>query len=507
LKEFNLRDAMVASLHGNNVPAGMLFLGDRLGGAMYSEAEQRLFGLLVDQVALALENGQLERSLVQLTQLEDELRHQAMHDALTGLGNRAFFASHVANPATSVAAVLLIDLDDFKTINDSLGHAAGDHVLMIVAERLRGAVRDNDVVVRLGGDEFAVLLSHVPDSSIATETAARISSSLAQPLRISERDVRVGASIGVALVTPDETSLESMLRNADLAMYEAKRRGKGRHAVFELGMDAAAHKRLELLTAMQQGVSGGEFSLMYQPVVDLAAGRIVSLEALVRWRHPTFGPMGPDQFIGLAEESGLVVELGLWVLEQACRDAMQIRAVLPSDLALNVNVSPRQIQEDGFAVLVASICERTGFPATSLVLEITEGTAMDETASVHLALADLKKLGLRLAIDDFGTGYSSLSALHRLPIDIVKIDKSFVQAMGSGRREGALVQSIVAMTSSLGLIAVAEGVETDDQAWQLRAMGCHLGQGYLFSTPLPADEIATMCALEPSFSLLAASER
>lgn len=427
-------------------------------------------------------------------QLESDLRQQAFHDALTGLANRARFIDRLehalvrARRTADTVAVLFIDLDQFKSVNDSHGHALGDQLLAKVGELLSTLVRQGDTVARLGGDEFAVLLDGSVDSGTAEAAARRFVEALRTPFAVEGREVFAHASIGVALASGSESGGE-LLRRADLAMYTAKANGKNRFEVFDQGVQRAMGARLRLLNELEGAVERDEFVLHYQPTVSIHSGEMVGIEALVRWKHPQRGLIPPATFIPLAEESGAIVPLGRWVLAEACRQfkVWQQRHPASRMQFVAVNVSARQIHDTGFVRDVAAVLEQSGVHPDCLTLEITESATMREVKTTVRVLKELKQLGVRLAIDDFGTGYSSLSYLRQFPFDVLKIDKSFVEAAGDG--ELKLTSAIVSIARSLELEIVAEGVEQRRQLDSLRALECDVVQGYYFSRPVPAGEI------------------
>ena len=440
------------------------------------------------------------RDITDRKRLEEQLQHEAFHDPLTGLANRALFADRVTHAltrsgrdATKWLAVLFADLDEFKVVNDSLGHAAGDELLTAVAERIRACLRRQDTAARLGGDEFGILLEEA-DRSLAREVAERILDALRQPFALDARQLFVQASIGIALSGegkgPSSTSADELLRNADAAMYTAKSRGKGRHEFFAAQMHTSALRRLELRERLETSLERGDFVVHYQPVVELLTGAVAGAEALVRWRQPDGQLTPPAEFVPLAEETGLIVPLGQHVLEVACRDATAWDGAGrdASALSLAVNVSSRQLQDPGFVATLASALARSGLPARRLVIEVTESALLDDGDATAAAILAAKDLGVRIALDDFGTGYSSLSHLRRFPIDVLKIDRSFVDGIDRGARdERTLVRSIVRLAHSLKLETVAEGVERNEQLVQLRAIGAKLGQGYYFARPMEAN--------------------
>jgi diguanylate cyclase (GGDEF)-like protein/PAS domain S-box-containing protein len=443
------------------------------------------------------------RDVTSRKRLEDELRHQAFHDSLTGLANRALFIDRLDHALSlrrrnaRPLAVLFIDIDDFKTINDSLGHGEGDSILMSVAERLRGALRTGDTIARMGGDEFAVLVEDPPAASAPTDVADRLLAVLQAPFSHAGVELFVHASVGIAVVTSRTQTADELLRNADVSMYMAKTKGKNRVEVFEPSMHAAAQARLALKGDLERALERDEFFVLYQPVIDLSTLELVGVEALLRWRHPERGVVGPMDFIPVAEETGLIIGLGRWVLDRACRQARAWDALMPGRrLTMSVNVSGRQVAEPGFVDAVSRAITATGFEPARLVLEFTEGVLMQDTAATMATLRALKGLGVRLAIDDFGTGYSSLSYVRQFPIDILKIDRSFVASMGDGPDETALMHSILKLSETLHLETVAEGIEDAGQLAELQALGADFGQGFLFAKPLAPNEISAMLAVE-----------
>jgi diguanylate cyclase (GGDEF)-like protein len=427
-------------------------------------------------------------------QLEEQLVHQALHDPLTGLANRVLFGDRLEHalargqrPGATVA-ILLIDLDGFKDINDSLGHDAGDDLLTIAGMRLQGHARPGDTVARLGGDEFGVLLEDITAAE-AVRSAELLLQGLAAPIVLRDRDLTPTASIGIAIANGEDA--ETLLRNADTAMYAAKRQGKGRYALFEPAMHATIIERLDLAADLGRAMQQGQLYLSYQPEIQLRSGRIVGLEALVRWHHPARGMVAPDQFIPLAEETGSIVPIGGWVLREACRQAkawQERRPATPS-LTIAVNLSARQLQHPGIVDEVSAALAAVGLDPWSLVLEITETAIMEQLDAAITMLTELRRLGVRLALDDFGTGYSSLSYLQRLPVDILKIDRSFVAGVAGSTEDSALARAIITLGQTLGLEVVAEGVETAEQLAALRELGCQLGQGYYFARPLDPEAV------------------
>ena len=427
-------------------------------------------------------------------QLEGQLTHQAFHDPLTGLANRALFTDRVthaldrAHRSGEQLAVLFVDLDDFKTVNDSLGHAAGDEVLVGVSERLEGCLRGGDTCARLGGDEFGVLLEGVRPPEQAADVADRIAEALSQPFEMAGKEVYARASIGVALGST-ATNPSELLRNADVAMYRAKSDPAHSVEVFESGMRDVALQKVELRADLERAVITGDFVVHYQPIVALETGRVIGLEALVRWQHPLRGLLEPDTFVPLAEETGLIGRVGAIVLDRACHAVAGWQRTVPGAerLRISVNISGHQLEDNAFPAEVAGILDRSGLSPADLMLELTESVLMGDGEVAVLRLARLKDIGVSIAIDDFGTGFSSLSYLHRFPVDMLKIAKPFVDRVGRGE-SGRLAAAIVSLGESLRLETVAEGIEAPEQRDALRALGCALGQGFYFARPMPAAE-------------------
>ena len=418
---------------------------------------------------------------------EAELKNLAFHDTVTGLANRPMFIEATRQALArgrredSTLAVLFLDLDDFKEINDSLGHTVGDEVLVAVAQRLDGAVRGVDTAARFGGDEFAVLLEDV-GSQAAADAAQRVLNLLAAPARLGGREITLRTSLGVSVtVAGDTRTAEELIRDADAAMYTAKREGKGGYRLFEPAMHADVLHRLELRSDLERAIEAGELELHYQPVVRLGDGSVSGFEALLRWHHPERGMVSPVEFIPIAEETGLIVPIGRWVLHEATQHACRLEEATGGPLRMNVNLSAKQLQHGGIVADVKSALAASGFAPERLVLELTESVLLEDGDLAILRLKALKGLGLRLALDDFGTGFSSLSYLSRLPVDVLKLDRSFL-------RDGApaLTAGIVGLGAALQLEVVAEGIETDDQWYALQALGCDYGQGFYFSRPLDA---------------------
>jgi diguanylate cyclase (GGDEF)-like protein/PAS domain S-box-containing protein len=451
--------------------------------------------------------------------LEAELLHQAFHDSLTGLANRALLLDRIDHALLNSLrdperiGVLFIDLDDFKTINDTQGHAAGDRVLQRVGMTLLNATRGCDTVSRLGGDEFAVLLERVNQDEGPEVAAQRIVNALARPIEVCPgRCVTVTASIGIATRTGFEDR-EDLLRNADVALYEAKNRARGRWVVYDPAMHAALVDKVSLEADLRAAIercqlahrpglektgtyprfgespTQSQISLAYQPIVDMASDRLTGFEALLRWTHPERGVIAPTAFVPVAEESGLVLALGRWALRTACHQASAWNRRSTRPITVTVNLSGRQLQDEALALDVEAALRESGLSPTNLILEMTESVIMQESSTARDRLHELKKLGVRLAIDDFGTGYSSLSHLQQFPVDILKIDQSFLHKMHQGANDAALVRTIIALAKLLSLRTIAEGVEDTEQQQQLRALGCDSAQGFLFGRPMTVEEV------------------
>jgi diguanylate cyclase (GGDEF)-like protein/PAS domain S-box-containing protein len=433
-------------------------------------------------------------------QAEDRLRYLAFHDPLTELPNRALFtdrlehALSLANRRLRLVSVLFLDLDNFKVVNDSLGHEAGDALLVAVGERLRARVRPEDTVARFGGDEFAVLLEDVMAASDATRAAERILEVLREPFAVKGREVSITPSVGIVLATSSRERSEDLLRKADIAMYEAKGKGKARYEVFDPSTNARALERLELENDLRRALERGELRVHYQPKVLVSTGEIVGTEALVRWEHPERGLLPPAKFVPLAEETGLIVPLGRWLLTEACRQTREWQELYPSDppLVVCVNVSGRQLRHPELAKDVGRVIQETGLEPGRLDLEITESILIEDEMANLAMLDELKHLGVKLIIDDFGTGYSSLSYLKRLPADFLKIDRSFVEGLGKDSKDEGIVSAVIDLARVLGMEEIAEGVENAEQAACLLELGCRFAQGYLYSKPLPAEGIGAL---------------
>ncbi len=491
LAEQGLDDAIVTPLRGADRVFGMVLVGNRLGdGATFTDDDRRLFETFATHAAALLENDRVK----------SQLRHQAFHDSLTGFANRRLFTDRVHKAVIAGISderrpvVLFVDLDDFKTINDSLGHSAGDQLLIAAAERVRASLRPEDLVARLGGDEFAVLLEQ-SDRVDAENVAARLVDSLRAPFMLEGREMKVGASIGIARAEPGSIA-DDLLRNADVAMYAAKTNGKGGYAWYDPEMHVQAQRRQELATTLEGSVERDEIEAYYQPIVALATGRVIGLEALARWRHPLGGLVLPDSFIPLAEEGGLMPPIGRTMLRQACEQLQlwRSRHRFHDELMVSINLSQSELRNPNLTTDVEAILTESGIPPDRLVLEITESSAMQDPAAAIEMLGRLRRLGVRLALDDFGTGYSSLSHLRDFPIDMLKIAKPFVDRI---EHDSTFVDAILRLAETLDLEVVAEGIETREQAEMLRSLGCTTGQGYYYARPAEALHVASRLAFGP----------
>ncbi len=506
--------SLVGLLHPEDAPAALQFLGELAQqthervpppGVSTLKREWRLAHangswMTMDNVGTNLLSEPVINGLVLNTRdvteqsvIKAQYMHQAFHDPLTDLANRSLFLYQVGHALARVArqsqtvTVLFLDLDNFKTVNDSLGHAAGDRLLVDAARRLAACVRDSDLIARLGGDEFAVLVEDADQARDVLLIAERIAAALGKPFMLGGKEVMVSASVGIARTSPGD-SADELVRNADVAMYVAKTRGKGQCVFFESKMHTAALERLVVESDLRQAIEREEFFLQYQPIVLLETGEIIGAEALVRWCCRERGTVPPGVFIPIAEETGLISAIGRWVLRRACRTAKQWEKERGHPMRITVNLSGRQLQEPGIVDEVREALEDSGLDAKHLVLELTESMLMRNTELSMDRLTGLKALGVSLAIDDFGTGYSSLSYLQRYPIDILKIDKSFVDVIDKGGEGPVLARAIVALGETLRMRTVAEGIETEAQRGHLMGLGCELGQGYLFAPPLDAED-------------------
>jgi diguanylate cyclase (GGDEF)-like protein len=449
-----------------------------------------------------LERRVQERT-VALEAATDELRRLVLHDPLTDLPNRRLLVDRIEHALERRrregrgVAVLFVDIDRFKTFNDSLGHAAGDQLLVHVGKQLRRGIRPGDTIARLGGDEFVLLCENVPDEPAAKALADRALSTLMEPVVIGGSEVLVTASIGVALATDNDATAGVLLRHADAAMYAAKKQGRAQAVLFDAAMTGPVGDRLQTENALRYGIANGQIRVHYQPLVEVSTGRITELEALVRWAHPDRGLLPPAEFLDVAEESDLIVPLGRIVLRQACADIARLRRELHRpDLRISVNLSARELAQRDLVAVVVDALGDAGLDPAALCLELTESGLISATEETMDQLIQLKGLGITLAIDDFGTGYSSLTYLKRFPVDVIKTDRSFVKDMCENPDDAAIVTAVVGLGRALGLRSVAEGVETAEQLALLEGLGCDLAQGYHFSRPVAMDAIRTLLTEE-----------
>jgi len=426
-------------------------------------------------------------------QLEEDLRHQILHDGLTGLGSRVHFTDNLTNAlrrhgdSAGKVAVLFIDIDDFKNVNDSLGHAAGDQVLVEISSRLLGRLRLQDKAARFGGDEFAILLTDVYTESDITTIADRVVEELSRPVHLMGNEIRLSVSVGIAVDSDGSQTPEDILRAADVAMYEAKGLGKGRWAMYESGMADQTVERFEISNALGAAIENDELMLYYQPIVDLATGRTVGVEALVRWFHPQRGMVSPESFIPLAEKNGMIIPLGRSVLETAVNQAAAWRDA-GHDIYISVNVSPIQLQTDGIVQEILEIVDASGIDHSAVVLELTESALIDDFDLIMNRIDRLRSTGLRIAIDDFGTGNATLRYADVFAADILKIDRSFVMSLEHNERS-TVVSAVLRLATEMGATTIAEGIELPVQHSRLRDLGCRFGQGYYFTRPAPAEQI------------------
>jgi diguanylate cyclase (GGDEF)-like protein len=432
----------------------------------------------------------------------DQLIREAFRDSLTGLPNRALFMDRLAHALTRAErrganlAVLFLDLDRFRILNEALGHEVGDRLLREVGHRITSCLRPEDTVARLGGDEFGLLLEATSDLAAATATAERISAEIQRPFVVDGRDVLISASIGIALTAGGSMQPDEVLRNADLAMYQAKAEGRARYELYQPGLSVSTRERLDLQSDLRTAGARQELTLRYQPVVTLAAIHPVEVEALIRWDHRRRGALLPADFIALSEETGLIVPMGQWVLREACRQARTWQTPGPSvaPLIVGVNLSASQFERDTLPEEIALILRETGLDPTRLQLEVSEAVLMRDDPRMLDRLEALKAIGVRLAIDDFGTGYASLSYLKRLPVNCLKIDRSLVKGVGHDTEDTAIIRAVATLARRLGIVVTAEGVETAEQLTELRAVGCDQGQGYYFARPVSADRLPELLA-------------
>ncbi|MBK7898187.1 MAG: EAL domain-containing protein [Azonexus sp.] len=463
--------------------------------------EWQTISVVPDQAGKPLRYVAVFNDVTELHHKDERLRHQAYHDALTGLPNRSLLQDRLGHAMDLAArdggavAAMVLDLDNFKLVNDSLGHDVGDQLLQEIARRLVACLRQSDTVARTGGDEFVVILADFTDAAEIAHTAERINLALAQPLRLAGQEIHTGGSVGIALYPQDAQDPSTLVKHADMAMYQAKADGRGTYRFFDPEMNRRSATRMAMETALRRSLQAGDgFHLAFQPKIDLQSGRTLGLEALVRWTHPELGPLSPAEFIPIAEDSGLIVALGNWVISASCRQMRLWREAGYAVPDVAINLSPRQFGDAQLVDTIHRHLDEAGIPASSLELEVTESTVMSDPEKAIATLERIHALGAHIAVDDFGTGYSSLSYLKRLPLDTLKIDRSFVRDLCTDAEDAAIARTIVALGQTLGLEIVAEGIETDAQRDMLLAMGCTVGQGYLFARPQSPEEAARFLA-------------
>ncbi|MFN2603164.1 MAG: EAL domain-containing protein [Gemmatimonadaceae bacterium] len=461
---------------------------------------------LNDLSVLLISEIELTSDLFVKRATQEHLLYNTLHDALTGLPNRSLFTERLRHSMRRTArhpddmfAVLFLDLDRFKEVNDNLGHFAGDELLRAVARRLEACLRPEDTVARLSGDEFAILLESITDTSDAGRVAERIEEALSFPINLGGAEITTSASMGIVTSSMSQEQPEQLLRSADMAMYRAKAAGRARYEMFDRAMHTDALIRLQLETDLRRAVEQGEFRLHYQPLVSLRTGRITGLEALLRWEHPQRGLVQPSDFIPIAEETGLIVRIGRWVLTEACRQLKAWQEAHPREdpLSMNVNLSIKQFSQPDLLDQIANVLRVTGIPPGCLRLEITEAALIDKGDAAMTLLGQIKQLGTQIYLDDFGTGYSSLIYLHRLPIDAIKIDRDLVSTMDSDEKNLRLVRTILTFAQIIGVRAEAEGISSAEQLRELRAHKCEHGQGYLFSAAIPHDAVDEVLTADP----------
>ena len=486
VEQRGLSRALATVLHGDRGPVGVMLVGNVEDEAWFGAEDVRLLETYAGHAGVLLENDRLETSVTELTALKEQLRHQASHDSLTELPNRMLFTEHVARSLALglETAVLFLDLDDFKAVNDRFGHPVGDALLVAFSNRLKECVRPADVPARLGGDEFAVLA----DGSNAGEVehvAARLVEALSEPFRLEGREISIHASVGIAFANPTSTA-DELVRNADVAMYDAKQAGKRRVASYAPEMRDRVRGRNETAAALERSVGRGEINVHYQPIVDLASNRMVAVEALARWQRTGRELLSPVSFIPLADEIGVMVEIGRAIVREACVQARSWQSLFHEHdgLTINVNLAPSELHNPSLTSEIAAVLQETGLEPNRLVLEITESGVMRQPTAALATMRSLRELGVRLALDDFGTGHSSLAHLRELPLDTVKIAKPFIAGLPDGHADVAFVEAMVKLATSLEMDVIAEGIETAAQAKAALSLGCGLGQGFFFGLPL-----------------------
>ncbi len=500
LERQELKDAMLTSLWGDGALLGVLTVGNRTSDVgTFGNDDLTLFETFGAQTSVAVQNMRLDNTLT----------YQAFHDPLTHLANRVLFTDRLEHALSrrdetrGLLAVLFVDLDDFKMVNDTFGHAPGDDLLRNVAERLRSVLRPADTAARFGGDEFAILLEDSLSADDVAAVAERIVAALRPHFVVERQEVAVHASIGVAIATAP-VDAEELLRRADAAMYWAKVQGKGGYEIYDAGIIEGSGHRLQVRTELERALADGDLRVHYQPIVEMETGELHGVEALVRWEHPERGWILPSEFIGIAEESGLIGEVGDFVLREACTQVRrwEQEVALHPDFQLHVNVSPRQLRSDHLMAEIRQVLTEVKLNPRRLVIEMTETFVGEHGDVARERMRELKTLGVSLAIDDFGTGYSSLAILHDMPFDILKVDRAFINEVDDDARRRAFTAAIFGLGSTLGLSMIAEGVEREQQRVALMALGCSLAQGFLFSPAVPHAEITTMLHARPATGVL-----
>lgn len=505
LAQFQVRANLVVPIVQGEVLWGLLVANQCEQPRAWQPLEVELLLRLSTQVAIAIQQSELyqqtQTELVERQRAEEQLKHNAFHDQLTDLPNRALYLNRLdkaiqrsKRQSKPKFALLFLDLDRFKLVNDSLGHRVGDDLLIAIARRLQTCLRPGDTIARLGGDEFAILLEDIENPGEATYIAERIHTSLSHPFKLDEQEIVISASIGITLGTSVFEQPEDLLRDADTAMYRAKAMGKARYAIFDPTMHDQTVARLQLETDLRRALERQEFQLYYQPLVHLKTGEVTGFEALIRWQHPERGWLAPDQFIPVAEETGLIIPIGAWVLWEACRQINLWQSITPEPLTVSVNLSPKQFSQPDLAAEVARIIQISGLEPQRIKLEITESLIIENPEAATSLLLQLQALGLQVHLDDFGTGYSSLNHLHRFPISTLKIDRSFVNNLELGSKNIEIVRTIIMLAHGLGMQVTAEGIETAEQLVHLQTLGCDYGQGYFFAKPLNREAASTLIA-------------